>query len=205
MLCASASRLFVLRSLFSLFQGFHIQVDRSKLRKVFDAIDTDKNGNLSKEEFRVAAQLVTMSQSEEEFAALFDSIDTDKSGTIEFSEFVAALEKVMASSPTDISDDTELAIVQVTWRRLTKGEEGARVFCNALLSDSASDNLFLVKIERQVRMVFRMIGNAIQALDRPDAAKSVLQKMGARHLDFDVGPVLRRARRPVRGAGDCPR
>mgnify|MGYP003572286830 CR=1 FL=1 len=130
-----------------------------------------------------------MTQSEAEFNKLFDSIDTDRSGTIEFDEFVDALNRVISTSPKDVSASVEVGLVQLTFQRLANDDSGPNVFYELLLADPSSKSILRdLKLERQSRMIFRMLGNAIQGLTRPESAKAVLTKMGKRHLDFGVGP-----------------
>ena len=59
------------------------------LRNVFQSIDTDGSGMLSKEEFSHALHLITPDLKEDDIEELFHMIDIDKNGQISFSEFLA--------------------------------------------------------------------------------------------------------------------
>jgi calcium-dependent protein kinase len=61
--------------------------DISKLRSQFEALDTNGDGTLSREELKMG--LETMNMSAEDFEALME-IDSDGSGEIEWTEFIAA-------------------------------------------------------------------------------------------------------------------
>jgi hypothetical protein len=67
--------------------------DREELRTAFNAFDTDRSGELNKEEFR--AVMVMTKEGEQrkvtdvEFENLFSEVDKDGSGSISFDEYYA--------------------------------------------------------------------------------------------------------------------
>ncbi len=60
-----------------------------ELRKAFDQYDTENNGVISFEEFKVAVR-DKFNYSDKEMKELFDSIDINHNGTIMYTEFIAA-------------------------------------------------------------------------------------------------------------------
>jgi len=73
---------------------------KAKLNELFNKLDTDGDGELTKDEVMAGAALLNMTP--EEAAKMFDDLDEDKSGTLARSEFDAAAsmneeyEKMMA-------------------------------------------------------------------------------------------------------------
>ena len=60
------------------------------LQGLYDSIDIDKNGNISKDELKVLIEEGDVANlSEHDFTALFSAIDIDDNGTVDFSEFCA--------------------------------------------------------------------------------------------------------------------
>ena len=57
---------------------------------LFDAIDTNKDGHISVEEFKVYLTLIAPGVEEDEIVHSFDVIDADKNGEISREEFLAA-------------------------------------------------------------------------------------------------------------------
>ena len=57
---------------------------------LFDAIDTNKDGHISVEEFKVYLNIIAPGIAEDEIAHSFRTIDTDKNGEISHEEFMAA-------------------------------------------------------------------------------------------------------------------
>ena len=57
---------------------------------LFDAIDTNKDGHISVEEFKVYLKLIAPGVKEDEIVHSFDAIDADKNGEISREEFLAA-------------------------------------------------------------------------------------------------------------------
>jgi Ca2+-binding EF-hand superfamily protein len=58
-----------------------------QLRYVFEAIDTDRSGELSTQELANYLNQADRATSEDEFIYLFNCMDRDNSGTIDFEEF----------------------------------------------------------------------------------------------------------------------
>ena len=82
----------------------NLLVDSEKLAhlgKLFQMIDTNKNGSINKEEFRQFMENRSDEQTDDDnfVNAIFDNIDTDSSGKIEYSEFITAgLERSLMES-----------------------------------------------------------------------------------------------------------
>ncbi|CAB3988635.1 sarcoplasmic calcium-binding [Paramuricea clavata] len=57
---------------------------------IFDALDLDKNGHISLDEFKVYFQIVAPDISEDEMKHSFNVIDSNKNGKISREEFIAA-------------------------------------------------------------------------------------------------------------------
>jgi len=68
--------------------------ERDDFLQIFNALDTDHSGSLSKEEFLAGSkQFFGESLPEKEVLELYNQADIDQSGTIEFGEFVTAAMK----------------------------------------------------------------------------------------------------------------
>eukprot|EP00187_Rhodella_violacea_P001766 CAMPEP_0174886194 /NCGR_PEP_ID=MMETSP0167-20121228/1454_1 /TAXON_ID=38298 /ORGANISM="Rhodella maculata, Strain CCMP736" /LENGTH=194 /DNA_ID=CAMNT_0016122093 /DNA_START=5 /DNA_END=589 /DNA_ORIENTATION=+ len=65
----------------------------TRVRKAFNAWDSDGNGVLDREEFLLAMSMIGTKRTEAEIHELFDTIDADGNGSIEFDEFVDAVLK----------------------------------------------------------------------------------------------------------------
>lgn len=71
---------------------------------LFDAIDTNKDGHISQEEFKIYFQVIAPDISEAEVAHSFETIDANKNGEISREEFVTAAEDFMCGvEETDLS------------------------------------------------------------------------------------------------------
>jgi Ca2+-binding EF-hand superfamily protein len=71
---------------------------------LFDAIDQDKNGYISLEEFKVYFQVIGPDISEAEMRHSFDTIDADKNGKISRDEFLnAAFDFMFGVEETEVS------------------------------------------------------------------------------------------------------
>ena len=71
---------------------------------LFDAVDTNKDGHISMEEFKVYLNLIAPGVSEDEISHSFDTIDTNKNGEISREEFLAAAQDFLIGV-----DETELS------------------------------------------------------------------------------------------------
>ncbi len=71
---------------------------------LFDVIDTNGDGHISVEEFKVYLKVVAPDVTEDEAKHAFDVIDADKNGKISWEEFLAAVEEFFCGV-----EETELA------------------------------------------------------------------------------------------------
>jgi len=79
--------------------------ERSELRQHFLAMDQDKSGTISLQEFRLALEQEALAEEplpESEAEELFRNMDSDGSDGIEYSEFLAAAMPVWPSTPEDV-------------------------------------------------------------------------------------------------------
>ena len=68
----------------------HVTSTHSSHNMVFDAVDTNKDGHISVNEFKAYFQVIAPEISEAEVLHSFDTIDTNKNGEISSEEFLAA-------------------------------------------------------------------------------------------------------------------
>lgn len=67
------------------------QKERSELQKVFQMLDKDGNGTLTRDELRAGyLQIFPHKNAEVEVARIIGNVDANKSGRIDFTEFVVA-------------------------------------------------------------------------------------------------------------------
>lgn len=79
------------------FANFHIQDEYEKtLSKIFQSIDKDKDGTISKDEFKIAYQFLDEKAFllDEEIDQIFALVDTNNNGVIDYSEFIASATSV---------------------------------------------------------------------------------------------------------------
>ena len=65
---------------------------RSRIKKIFNELDTDRSGSLSLDEIYDPLMSLGLVESKEEVQYLMDKVDYDKSGLIEFNEFLQVLQ-----------------------------------------------------------------------------------------------------------------
>lgn len=68
-------------------KDFHLGAD---LRWIFDSIDIDGSGTISREEFKELARCLSKGKTDEEISAAVARIDKDGNGVVSFAEFVAS-------------------------------------------------------------------------------------------------------------------
>eukprot|EP00795_Rhopilema_esculentum_P006995 gene6995-12622_t len=74
------------------------------MRKVFDAIDVDMNGKITKDELKQLLERLNTDATKDSLDAMFKAADKDGSGAIEFDEFLESLQTVMSPpSSEDLS------------------------------------------------------------------------------------------------------
>ena len=67
-------------------------MDLDRINSIFDAIDTNKSGDIDPSE--LILHLLALGQDHESISALFKAMDTDGNGSISRAEFVAGFEKM---------------------------------------------------------------------------------------------------------------
>lgn len=78
----------------------------SELESMFTKIDTDGNGNLSKDEVKgLVEDAGVASMSDRDYDVLFNSIDLDKNGTLDFAEFCAFFTSISVEDEKDSFDE----------------------------------------------------------------------------------------------------
>ena len=85
-------------------------------------------------------------------------------------------------------NDTQVALVQQTWRQvLPIREVAAKLFYDKLFElDPALKPLFQGDMVEQGRKLMTMIGTAVVGLSRPDELIPAVQALGARHVGYGV-------------------
>ena len=80
----------------------HLSEMKKNPRAVFDELDADKSGSLSREEVRQAAAMLGFLMSAQQAADAFAEMDGDASGEIDFDEFNAWFRTNVAGSVTQL-------------------------------------------------------------------------------------------------------
>jgi Ca2+-binding EF-hand superfamily protein len=80
------------------------------LARNFRIIDSDRSGQLSKDEFKLAMKKFRVGLTEEEVSVLFGVYDVDKSGTIEFGEFLKGLRSKLSPQRRALVEQAFLAM-----------------------------------------------------------------------------------------------
>jgi calmodulin len=72
----------------------------AEFREIFNLVDRDKGGSISKSELKQLMNTLGLRPSQEELNAMVDEIDSDGSGEIDFDEFVVVMSRKVQTSYT---------------------------------------------------------------------------------------------------------
>ena len=72
----------------------------AEFREIFNLVDLDKGGTISKDELKQLMTTLGLKPSQEELNAMVEEIDADKSGEIDFDEFVTVMSRKVNTSYT---------------------------------------------------------------------------------------------------------
>jgi calmodulin len=67
--------------------------ERAEFREIFDLVDEDKGGSISREELKKLMITLRLKPTEEELDAMMKEVDSDGSGDIDFDEFVTVMSR----------------------------------------------------------------------------------------------------------------
>ncbi len=67
--------------------------ERAELKEIFDLVDEDKSGQISKNELKKLMETLRLHPTEEELTAMMREVDADGSGDIDFDEFVTVMSR----------------------------------------------------------------------------------------------------------------
>jgi calmodulin len=72
----------------------------AEFREIFNLVDLDKGGTISKDELKQLMHTLGLRPSQEELNAMVDEIDADGNGEIDFDEFVTVMSRKVNTSYT---------------------------------------------------------------------------------------------------------
>ena len=72
----------------------------AEFREIFNLVDLDKGGTISKDELKQLMTTLGLRPSQEELNAMVDEIDSDGNGEIDFDEFVTVMSRKVNTSYT---------------------------------------------------------------------------------------------------------
>jgi len=72
----------------------------SEFREIFNLVDLDKGGTISKDELKQLMTTLGLKPSQDELNAMVDEIDADGNGEIDFDEFVTVMSRKVSTSYT---------------------------------------------------------------------------------------------------------
>jgi calcium-binding protein CML len=90
------------RQISSMSKGNNFQANVEEMRWVFNKYDTNKDGKISREEYKSALKVLDKGISETEVAKAFQMIDSDGDGFIDFKEFMEMYNMGGGVKATDI-------------------------------------------------------------------------------------------------------
>jgi|EP00672_Neobodo_designis_P025063 calmodulin len=67
--------------------------ERAEFKEIFDLVDEDKSGEISKNELKKLMETLRLHPTEEELTAMMREVDADGSGDIDFDEFVTVMSR----------------------------------------------------------------------------------------------------------------
>jgi Ca2+-binding EF-hand superfamily protein len=67
--------------------------ERAEFKEIFDLVDEDKSGQISKNELKKLMETLRLHPTEEELTAMMREVDADGSGDIDFDEFVTVMSR----------------------------------------------------------------------------------------------------------------
>lgn len=97
-----------------------IAEDIEALKRIFDALDADKSGSISPEEFKLVLKQSAIEMSNEELAEVIRECDSSGRGLINFDDFLKVLMVGLATSLP--AKRTGFAVGPSVWRRLGFGK-----------------------------------------------------------------------------------
>ncbi|XP_062102042.1 calcium-binding protein CML24-like [Humulus lupulus] len=85
-----------------------------ELRWAFEKFDTNKDGRISRQEYKSALRVLDREMTDSEIAKAFQALDSDGDGSIDFKEFVEMFN--MGSSSSSSGDRTKAADIESAFR-----------------------------------------------------------------------------------------
>ncbi len=67
--------------------------ERAEFKEIFDLVDEDKGGTISRNELKKLMETLRLHPTEEELTAMMKEVDQDGSGDIDFEEFVTVMSR----------------------------------------------------------------------------------------------------------------
>jgi calmodulin len=67
--------------------------ERAEFKEIFDLVDEDRSGQISKNELKKLMETLRLHPTEEEHTAMMKEVDADGSGDIDFEEFVTVMSR----------------------------------------------------------------------------------------------------------------
>lgn len=67
--------------------------ERAEFKEIFDLVDEDKGGTISKAELKKLMETLRLHPTEEELTSMMKEVDADGSGDIDFNEFVTVMSR----------------------------------------------------------------------------------------------------------------
>jgi calmodulin len=67
--------------------------ERAEFKEIFDLVDEDRGGTISKHELKKLMDTLRLHPTEEELSAMMKAVDADGSGDIDFEEFVTVMSR----------------------------------------------------------------------------------------------------------------
>jgi calmodulin len=67
--------------------------ERAEFKEIFDLVDEDRSGQISKNELKKLMETLRLHPTEEELTAMMKEVDADGSGDIDFEEFVTVMSR----------------------------------------------------------------------------------------------------------------
>ncbi|KAJ0040234.1 hypothetical protein Pint_28069 [Pistacia integerrima] len=132
-----------------------MQPNVQEMRSVFDKFDTNKDGKISRQEYKAALNLLGKGVAETEAAKSFQFVDTDGDGFIDFKEFMEMMKGMAAFQVFDLNGDKKIDAEELMEVLRRMGERCSLDACRKMIRGVDADGDGSVDMDEFMTMMTR--------------------------------------------------